>query len=158
MDRPLLRFRAFRTSTKRSKAAVREKTKYKLLFSPLVSSRGDFLCPKTTNLFSAFSPFSHKHENGESRGFEQFLLCDFPKSILYSIYNEDGQETVLFYPNIFFKYNRIAFSPASLSVEILVSEMSNSIHPQCPLNVGKQIIRRYLLISGLKSTSSRVSP
>ena len=50
---------------------------------------------------------------------------------------------------IFCKYIKTAFSPAVLSPESFVFDISKSIQPQCPLKVGKQIIRRFLSISGL---------
>ena len=53
------------------------------------------------------------------------------------------------YSIIFFKYMITAFSAVVVSLDILVSEISNSKQPQCPLKVGKQIIRRNLSISGL---------
>ena len=60
--------------------------------------------------------------------------------------------------SIFAKYRSLALFASPLSSANFISAMSNSRHPQCPGWVGKQMIFKYVSISGLWAISSSVSP
>ena len=60
--------------------------------------------------------------------------------------------------SIFAKYRSLALCASPLSSANFISAMSNSRQPQCPGWVGKQIIFKYVSISGLWAISSSVSP
>ena len=67
------------------------------------------------------------------------------EEFIYESYWNYPRPRVIYSIIFFLKYIITAFSAIVFSPVFFVSVMSNSIQPQCPLNVGKQIIRRYLI-------------